>query len=414
MTKDRLNKTKGNLRITVMEPGWDGHVHLPGNLGLLRVVCGAYPDATVSYVGGEAQIGLMQSMATPDIASRVHYVAWPTHLDKDTLPIDVYRSLSRLRALPKLATHDADLIVMCSCTATMLSAINWAGLAERTCAMLHGNANELSGWRSRNPLRSSFDLTGALKRFCLKGGRVTVLEERIRDQMSRDHPWLASSLTVIPHPLLPEEACKPGIHKQLTLPIKVGFAGRASLAKGFPDFLKIAQQLQRLRPGVFEFFAFGMLAPECAQQDQTVLATPAHSSLSRQQYLDGLNSLHYIFVWHHDDYYGNAASGVVYDAINLGLPLIARHSVQISDWATAGLAIANSYNDVAAVTSALSEFDIEAEQHIYQQLCANIEALRESLSLHKLSQIFVTSISTGTNRNCNKAMRWRTKHKTNE
>jgi hypothetical protein len=140
-----------------------------------------------------------------------------------------------------------------------------------------------------------------------------------------------------------------------------------------------------------------MLAPECAQLDQTVLATRAHSSLSRQQYLDGLNSLHYIFAWHQDNYYGNAASGVVYDAINLGLPLIARHSVQISDWATGGLAIAKSYNDVAAATSALSAFDMEAEQVIYQQLCASIEKLRESLSLPKLSQIFFTRISPATN-----------------
>ena len=141
-----------------------------------------------------------------------------------------------------------------------------------------------------------------------------------------------------------------------------------------------------------------MLAPECAQLDQTVLLTPAHSSLSRQQYLNGLNSLHYIFTWHQDNYYGNAASGVVYDAINLGLPLIARHSVQISDWAKGGLAIAKSYNDVAEATSALSAFDMEPEQVTYQKLCSNIEKLRESLSLPELSRILFNSISTTKNK----------------
>ena len=388
MTLNQPKTDETQRQITVMEPAWDGDIHLPANLGLLRVVCGAYPSANITYVGGQAQIALMQSMDTPDIAGRVTYIPWLAQLDKDTLPTDVYRSFKRLRALPQQVTQQANLIVMCSCTASMLSAINWAGYAHKTCTMLHGNANELSGWRSRNPLRSSFDLTGALKRFCLKGGRVTVLEERIRTQMSRDYPWLANSLSVIPHPLLPEEACAPGLIRTLSLPIRIGFAGRASAAKGFPDFLQFAQQLQRLRPGVFEFHAFGMLAPECADLDQTALVTRAHSSLSRQQYLDGLNSLHYIFVWHQDNYYGNAASGVVYDAINLGLPLIARHSVQISDWANAGLSIAQSYEDLQTATENMAQFDMDTEQMLYQKFCINIKKLRDSLSLPKLSHIF--------------------------
>lgn len=388
MTNNRHTRTNGILRITVMEPGWDGHVHLPGNIGLLRVVCGAYPDATVSYVGGATQIALMQTMATPDIAERVQYTAWAVHLDKDTLPTDVWASLKRLRALTGNLTTQADLIVLCSCTATMLNAINWSGLASRSITMLHGNANELAGWRSRNPLRNLFDLTGSLKRFCKNGGRVTVLETRIRDQMADQYPWLVNSLSVIPHPLLPEEAGKPGLHRALTNPIHIGFAGRASIAKGFPDFLELARQLQARRPGVFKFHAFGMLAQECAELDQTVLVNKAQGTLARNEYLAGLNSLHYIFAWHQDNYYGNAASGVVYDAINLGIPMIARRCAQISDWEAQGLDTANSFEDLASAIHQLASFAIDLDTQHYIKQCADLDFLRASLSLPKLSQIF--------------------------
>lgn len=393
MTKHPIKSAEGNLRITVMEPGWDGHVHLPGNLGLLRVVCGAYPDAIVNYVGGATQIELMTAMATPDIAERVQYTLWDVHLDKDTLPTDVWASLKRLRALPTELTEGADLIVLCSCTATILSAINWSGLASRSCTMLHGNANELAGWRSRNPLRSLFDLTGSLKRFCRNGGRVTVLENRIRDQMADQYPWLANSLSVIPHPLLPEEAGKPGLHRALNTPIHIGFAGRASIAKGFPDFLELARQLQAQRPGVFQFHAFGMLAEECAGLDQTVLVNKAKGTLTRQEYLVGLNSLHYIFAWHQDNYYGNAASGVVYDAVNLGIPMIARRSVQISEWAKQRLDIANSFDTVTDAVKAIATIDAKSEAIHYAKQSEDIEKLRNSLNLQILSSLFAKTFS---------------------
>lgn len=380
--------SKNALSITIMEPAWDGPTHLPGNIGLMRVVSGAYPDSTVSYVGGKQQIELLKEMAPPDELKRVSFSQWLPYLDKDTLPTDVFASLQRLRKLPVELTTNADLIVMCSATATMLSAINLSKLASRTCAMLHGNANELAGWRSRNLFRSLFDLTGALKCFCRQGGRVMVLEDRIRNQMASQYPWLASSLSVVPHPLLPEEAGTPGLHRQLTIPIRIGFAGRASIAKGFPDFLEFAHQLHKLRPDTYEFHAFGTLAEECLGLDQSALMTQAKGTLSRENYLAGLNSLHYIFAWHQDNYYGNAASGIIYDAVNLGIPMIARHCTQLLEWTAQGLNIANSFDDLNVAVRFMVELELTEETAHYNNQCVDLDKIRESLSMSKLSNIF--------------------------
>jgi hypothetical protein len=301
----------------------------------------------------------------------------------------VLATRQKLLGLPTQLTKQANLLVLCSCTATVLTALCWMGLADRSVTMLHGNANELDGWRSRNPFRSLFDLNGALKRFCRQGGKVTVLEERICLQLGARNPWLKNCLLVIPHPLLPEEARPNGAHKQLNWPIKIGFAGLATIAKGFPDFLEFARQIQSQHPGLFEFHAFGKLPGESAGFDQSPLATKAKDGLTRSEFVAGLNSLHYLFVWQQDNYYSNAASGVVYDAINLGIPMIARRCAQISEWAAQGVDVANSFDDLPSAIKATSGVDITQEAPHYAAQCAGLDQLRDSLSLSILSKIFV-------------------------
>lgn len=372
-----------------MEPTWDGIAHLPGNLGLLRVVCGAYPDAVISFVGGASQIAMLKDIAPSDLLAHVQFFPWAPGADADTLPGNVLATRQKLLALPPQLTKQAGLIVLCSCTATVLTALCWMGLASRSVTMLHGNANELDGWRSRNPFRSLFDLTGALKRFCRQGGKVAVLEDRICQQLGGPNPWLQHKLLVIPHPLLPEEARAHGDHKQLQWSIKIGFAGLATIAKGFPDFLKFAHQIQAQHPGRFEFHAFGKLPGESAGFDQSVLVTQAKDGLTRSEFVAGLNSLHYLFVWHQDNYYSNAASGVVYDAINLGIPMIARRCAQISEWAAQGVDVANTFDDLPDAINAIAHVDITQEAPHYAAQCAGLDQLRDSLSLPILSKIFV-------------------------
>lgn len=382
-------KKSGAVRtISLMEPTWDGVTHLPSNLGLLRIVRSAFPDARLHYVAGAEQIQAMRDAAPPASIAGVTFVEWTPHQDRDTLPADVTASLRKLRRLPREVTSGADAIVMCSCTATMLTALCWAGLARRALVMLHGNANDLATWRSRNPLRRMFDFSRALPRFCRRGGKVLVMEQRIGQSLAGAYPWMAKNLHCLPHPILPEEAGRG--HKKAPLRglVRIGYAGLATQAKGFPQFLELARALAAARPGVFEFHAIGRLHAECASLDQSVLTTRADQNLSRSAFVEALSQLDYVFAWHNDHYYANAASGVVYDAINLGLPMVARTSAQISEWNAQGLQIGLAYDDLPSAIASLCGMDFAVERERYATQCAHLARIRDDLSPERLAPIF--------------------------
>ncbi len=377
--------------ITILEPTWDEGVHLPANLGLLRIVRQAYPEARINFVGGAGQIDMMRAALSPATVAGIRFVAHRTALDRDTLPGDVYAAWRKLRSLPSDVLREADLIVLSSCTASCLNALAWMGLASRCCAVLHGNANELQSWRSRNPMRRSLDLPQAFTRFCGRGGKAVVLEERIRKSLGQQLPWLAPHLVCLPHPVLPEESAPPGAARPLKDTIDIGFAGSASTAKGFPQFLELARAMRERAPGRFRFHAFGYLPPESRALDQSVLAHRASEGLPRSEYVAGLRGMDYLFVWHQDFYYANAASGVVYDAINLGVPMVARRCAQVSAWQEQDIDVACSFDDIGAVVEALSGFDRDAETARYLRQQACMDQLRQTLSLPFLGTHFATT-----------------------
>jgi hypothetical protein len=377
--------------ITILEPTWDEAVHLPANLGLLRIVRQAHPGARINFVGGARQIELMREALASDTAAGIRFVAHRTAPDRDTLPGDVYAAWRKLRSLPSDILRDADLIVLSSCTASCLNALTWMGLAPRCSAVLHGNANELQSWRSRNPVRRSLDLSQAFARFCGRGGKAVVLEERIRQSLGQQLPWLAPHLVCLPHPVLPEESAAQGTARALKPTIDIGFAGSASIAKGFPQFLELARLMQERAPGRFRFHAFGYLPPECRMLDQSALAHQAAEGLPRGEYVSGLRSMDYLFVWHQDFYYANAASGVVYDAINFGVPMIARRCAQVSAWQEQGMDVGCSFDGIEAAAGALASFDPAAETARYLRQQACMDQLRQTLGLPFLGAHFAST-----------------------
>ena len=373
--------------ITVLEPTWNDHVHLPGNLGLLRIVRNAYPDAKLNYVGGEGQLRLIREAAIPELEG-VHLHPWRVGQDRDTLPIHVFRATRRLKSLPSAITTDASILVYCSITPTSLNALNLLGLADKTMLMLHGNANDLDGWRSRNPLRRYFDLRSTMERFGRQRGTTLALEERIVNNLKSSYPWLSGNIHCLPHPLTPEEAAPEGDIKPLKPPIRIGFAGNASIDKGFADFARFATELSTLRPGQFEFHAIGRLAKDAASIDQTALTTPAGAeALPRKTYVSQLRNMHYLFVWHRDNYYGNAASGVVYDAINLCIPLISRKTEQFSAWQQAGIDMALTFDDLTTAILYVSQLGDKDDTQYIQQI-DNLSKLRASFGINNLSARF--------------------------
>jgi hypothetical protein len=372
-------------RVTVVEPAWDQIAHLPGNMGLLHTVAKAYPEAKLHFVGGADQIVALRPLLPVDLLGRLTFTAWRTAADVHPGWQAQRAARARWRALPRTATEGADLIVLCSLTATALTELARAGLAHRSCAMLHGNANEVAGWRSRNPLSRHFDLTAAMRRYCASGGRISVLEDRIVTALQARVAWLQGCMLCLPHPLPPEEARGTPPALEPGRPVRVGFLGMATKAKGFLEFLELAKLLHQAAPGRFEFHAVGMIHPTLKDIDQSALATPAADVLDRKNYIQAMRKLDWGFAWHHDDYYAEAASGVVYDAVNQLLPLVTRDGAQLAAWLEQGLRVGMAYGDVAAVARGLAQTPHAELLAKHQQAVADLLKLRASLDLPLLA-----------------------------
>lgn len=326
--------------ILIIEPTWPDLIHCPGNAGLISIAAKAFPDYKITYVGEKKQCGHVSGLLDPEIANSVNFIQWDVWQDSPHLWSDQWRRRRAIDQLPSGLLIEAEIILLSSVTATILNEITWRGLAKRSFACLHGNANDFFGWRSRNPLRRFFDFTSASRRFVESGAKFLVMEQRIADVLEERLPFLIGAVACLPHPLISSEMRPKEFFKTLGQPISIGFAGNASLPKGFYEFSEFAQRLSRSLPGCFEFHAIGFLPDESRSIDQSLFATQAtQRRLERAEFNGLLGKIDFMFQWHADAYYELSASGVVYDAINLGIPLLARYGAEIKSLQDAGKSI---------------------------------------------------------------------------
>jgi len=321
----------------------------------------------------------MQPYLTQEDKLRSRFEAWPVHADADTLPKDVFKRWRALRRHAATAIHDADVIILSSLTASTLNAVRLCGLrpSQKLLLVLHGNLNDLGAWRSRNPLRKALDFEAALRRSLRPSTRVIALEEHIVSAAKTHAPFLADYMRHLPHPRLREEE-SPLMNRRRT-PIKIGFAGLCTIAKGYRQFLDFAALLDERLPGKFECHAIGFLHKETWALDARHLARPpAETPLSRDDFLVSMQDMDLLFFWPHGDYYRHASSGVFYDALNKGLPLLTSSEAVSQQPALARISIcAKSLEQLVETCQSLSA---ETGQEQLTILKSEIERLRLSSS----------------------------------
>lgn len=347
------------MQLTVIEPSWDGLAHCPVNLGTLRVLQAAYPHAELCLATSDWHFQELSRIDGAQQIARLNRLNFVPGLDTDSMPADQWRTARKFWGPVWQRCQQSDLMFLTSCTASVLNFVTWSGLAKRCVTVLHGNANDLTGWRSRHPIRRALDFQASMRRYCHAGGKVLVYEEGIQERLGARHAWLAPALFKWGHPLLDDEAS--GVHRlsQDKKSIRIGFAGSATIAKGFPEFVRLANIMNKAKPGVFSFHAFSYLHPQCQGVDQSALDTKAHRGLPRSRFLEGLASLDLIFAWHADQYYANAASGIMYDAINLGIPMLARRTERMSYLESKGMPIGLAFSELEELANYLILADAE-------------------------------------------------------
>ena len=379
--------------IAIVEPTWGKHVHLPFNLGLVRATALAFPQATIRLIGDSNQIAEIHARISDADNGRVLKHGWSVTQDPDTLPKDLFNRWRKLTQLPAGTLKDAQILFLSSVTATTLTALTLQGLAGKSIAWLHGNAADLGGWRSRNPLRRTLDFQSSVERYVRHGGRFVVLEKHIYDDLISTYKWLRPALLYMVHPVLDEELHTPPQIKQ-SKPWHIAFAGITSNAKGFPEFLDLARTASIAQPGRFEFNAIGKLHPEAVALDQSMLNHRAGlDPLSRANYVTLMAEQDFLFLWHEDSYYGRAASGVFYDALAFCLPLLARRTPHLQAHKDEGYDIGSFDDNVNTLAQSLIA---SSDTALLQRRTVGVEALtrlREQFGIHSLAAQMREAIS---------------------
>ena len=141
--------------------------------------------------------------------------------------------------------------------------------------------------------------------------KYLVLEETLRTVLLTHLPVLENKIEVLPHPLPPDEA--EANLENLKVPICFGFLGLANQQKGFPVFVKLAQEIVIQFREQVEFHAIGRVPSDGSiELDLDVLATkPGLERLSRQAYISGIDRLHFLIFPHEALNYELNSSGTL-------------------------------------------------------------------------------------------------------
>ena len=373
--------------ILAIEPTWTGTVHASSNAALLEVVSLAFPRQTIRVFADVTHLNELQSSLGEASSSAFRF--------KSIQLSEVHRhkphivSLRRLhneiqivrRALSHVASSEDCLLILLSATSTSLLAADLfsRGRSGRTFiqAVLHGNLNELTGWRHRDPIKRRLDLRSMLCRNYRGRMRFLVLEEFVRSRLAVMRPATAQATDVLPHPLARPENME--LSAPLAEPLRIGLVGLGSEEKGMGSFLRIAMQLRNIAGDKIRFHHVGSIVPGAdASLFEVLEETPSTKHLTRSEFLLRINRLHYVVFPFRKNYYGLSASGAFLDAIAALKPIIAMRvpltEQFFREFGTLGYLCENEAEMVSTIADLASRLDSAAYD-------AQVDILRTARSM---------------------------------
>lgn len=319
--------------ILVFEMTWPGPVHAPGNSATIQTIALAYPREEVRVFADASHIAELQKDAALTGYANVTFrpIALYPHLFGKTHIVSWGRFRQEMTTLRQgVATVPRDercLVMLISATPTAILAARWLARLGRgrigVQVGLHGNLNDINGWRPRNPLPRAFDLRSALSARYPPMFSFLVLEEGIKLALAEAIPAVADRVQVLPLPINTTEL--PRQHDiALGPPVRIGLVGQATRAKGIDLFLDVARDCKARYGRGVEFVLVGTATTGSDLSAFNMLEGPVTiEALPREQYLARLAKLHFVLLPLQDRYYRLSASGALIDAITWLKPIIA-------------------------------------------------------------------------------------------
>jgi hypothetical protein len=320
--------------ILAFEMTWWGTVHAPGNGSTLQTVNAAFPGHPIHVFAEPAHV--TELARNPVLSGSPEVRFHPVKVSQRFLGRPGVVSLRRMarelvtifRALRLVKRGQSCLILLLSATSTAVFAAAWltAGRSGMVAVQvgLHGNIHDANAQPSRNPLLRALDTRAALARAF--GGRVRplVLESAIRDELAKRHPAAAARTDVLPLPINIAEFEELGTAAEPPPPLRVGFVGQATEAKGIGIFLSLARAMRARHGDRVAFHVIGRAQPGT---DVSIFApleeTPSEEHLPRAEFVRRIARLHYVLLPFRPGYYELAASGALIDAVTWLKPVLA-------------------------------------------------------------------------------------------
>ena len=371
---------------------FDKGAHVPFNAGLLATIRAAFPKEELSFYGAAAHIEELKKQMGQPLASSI---PWSEILPIPPRTCYSERFFPELRLIRRLFGILPSRPNFPSGTYVCFS-LNCAGV--ESCAMfpieehpvqmvLHGLSGVV-GKRYRRPIRRFQDMKTALTLLGNNSIQYLVLEQSIRDRVLKNLPLLSGKIEALEHPISPNEGASQTV--DLSEPIRFGFLGLAIKAKGFPLFVKLANEVTAKYGRRAEFHVIGHFPKDGTPVNGTMaLATkPAGMQMTRADFIRGVTPLHFIILPHEEAPYTLAASGVLLDAIAWEKPVIAR-KIPIFE------AIFEKHGDIGYLFSDDTELKSIVEQILqaadksrYRRQVLNLRSLRKSRAPEALATAY--------------------------
>jgi hypothetical protein len=163
--------------------------------------------------------------------------------------------------------------------------------------------------------------------------------------------------------------------------------GLADKSKGFPVFVKLAQEIVMQSRAQAEFHAIGRVPSEgSVVLEMEALATkPGMERLSRRDYINKVHHLHFIILPHEGSGYELKSSGTLLDALAWAKPLIARRIALFENMFLKYGDIGYLFTTDLELKSIVEHIMQEVDTTRYHQQVLNIERARCSRTPKSLS-----------------------------
>jgi len=250
--------------------------------------------------------------------------------------------------------------------------------------VFHGMSGVV-GRRYRHPSRRIQDTRTALTTFGNEGIQYLVLEHSIAETVLKRLPFLAGKIEVLEHPISPTESAYDDL--ELTQPILFGFLGLADKPKGFPVFVKLANNITAAHGTRAEFHVIGRYPQGDASTKgtETLATKPDTTMMSRTDFINRLKSIHFIILPHEADSYMLTTSGVLLDAVAWRKPVIARKIPIFEAIFKKHGDIGYLFSDDSELTDIVSDLVTRPDDSRYRQQRLNLKNVQKARAPESLA-----------------------------